>query len=121
MNGWPRQNRSPNSLAMQRRKVKEICDDFGFDYSPAHPTRGLPKGDNGVDEDDKAGEGPSGTNIQKESEGKRKDRGEGDAGEGDGEEEDSGGEDTSRPLQRERSPTPRVSEGKTMEKGKAKV
>ena len=43
MNGKPRQARTTNSLDMQRRRVAEICEDFGFDPSPAHPTRGPPR------------------------------------------------------------------------------
>jgi hypothetical protein len=81
MNGQSRQARTANSLDMQRRRVMRICDDFGFDYSPAHPTRERPgDDDDGEDVDADPGEGPSGTSAQKDVGSKRKEPGTGDAG-----------------------------------------
>jgi hypothetical protein len=118
MNGQPRQSRTTNSLDMQRRRIPEICNDFGFDYAPAHPTRGPSKANFDGDDDGNAGEGPSGTNAPESSEGKRKDRGKGDdeAHEGDNEggDGDVGSEGaSSRPAKRAK-PNPKG-------KGKAKL
>ncbi|ERF76840.1 hypothetical protein EPUS_07630 [Endocarpon pusillum Z07020] len=120
MNGQPRQARTSASLDMQRRRVREICDDFGFDYSPAHPKRDPTKGDgDGDDEFDDGGEGPSGTNARKDSGGKRKDRRE-DAGQDD-EIEGDVGEDGSSPPTKRAKPTPKGKENvKATGKGKGK-
>jgi hypothetical protein len=120
MNGQPRQSRTTNSLDMQRRRIQEICDDFGFDYAPAHPTLGAPKADLGGDDDGDAGEKSSGTNALKESDGKRKDRGEEGDEAGEGSDGDGGGEGASKPPAERAKPNPK-GKGKVNWKGKGKA
>lgn len=92
MNGQPRQARTQSALNMQRRRVQAICDDFGFDPSPAHPSRGSPKDDGGDDnQDDSAGEGSSGAYAKGGTAAKRKDRAEEDSGDDVASEEDDDG------------------------------
>lgn len=38
MNGMARQERDVRSLDAQRRRIIDVCNDFGFPYSPPHPT-----------------------------------------------------------------------------------
>lgn len=104
MNGQPRQARTARALDMQRRRIAAICEDFGFDPSPAHPTKEPPKRDDGDDENpDDAGEGARGTNAEKGQGEKRKDRDEEASDEDDADEEDRGGEgSSSHPTKRPR-------------------
>ncbi len=42
MNGQPRQTRTVNALDIQRKRITAICEDFGLEPNPAHPTRDPP-------------------------------------------------------------------------------
>lgn len=50
MNGQARQARTAAALDAQRRRIASICEDFGLDFSPAHPTRDPAEEGSGEDE-----------------------------------------------------------------------
>jgi hypothetical protein len=96
MNGQPRQARNDKSLDIQRRRIKEICDDFGFEYRPAHRTLStrLPPHDDNVDD---PSEGPSEPHGTKHSRDEDKD------GEEEADAKGYAGEGAERPPKRRKS------------------
>jgi hypothetical protein len=121
MNGQPRQTRTANALDMQRRRVAAICEDFGFDPSPAHPTLDPPNGDEGGDEEEDDGdEGSSGISAPKGNNSKRKASDSGVTWE-DGENGPDGGNDGSDRTSAKRLKPNSGGEGKSEGKGKGKA
>ncbi len=120
MNGQARQSRSASALDMQRRRIAAICEDFGFDHSPAHPTRKSGIDNDANDDDDNASEGPSGTHAKKDKTAKRKScDGGGDEDEDD--DDDNDGNSAGRPSKKRNTVPKQKDKSEVTDKGKGKA